>query len=190
MPGWTHEAQANVCTLALPLLLVLPAGNAVDRYPRRHIAMAAHAVFSAAAVGLAAVSYFHGPVPAIYALLTVMGGARALISALRVGPDAPPTADAYIVNSQPANNFGALPNLNVGGGAATLLNFDLSVLPANTPASQVSKATKRRSRSILLRCRPMLRKWRSSALIPPTCSSFGIGSAGAIRWIRRSAFQQ
>jgi glucose-6-phosphate isomerase len=43
--------------------------------------------------------------------------------------------------------------------------------------------------NILLRYRLMLRKWRSSGLIPPTCSSSGIGSAGAIRWTQRSAFR-
>ena len=55
---------------------------------------------------------------------------------------------------------------------------------------EVSEAIKRPSPGILLRCRPMLRKWRSSELIPPTCSSFGIGSAGAIRWTRRSGFRR
>jgi hypothetical protein len=31
-------------------------------------------------------------------------------------------------------NFGALPNLNVGGGATSLLKFDLSTLPPGTTA--------------------------------------------------------
>ena len=52
----------------------------------------------------------------------------------------------------------------------------------------VSEGTKSRSPGILSRFRPMRRKWRSSASIPPTCSGSGIGSADAIPWIRRSAF--
>ena len=44
---------------------------------------------------------------------------------------------------------------------------------------QVSEAMKRRWRGILLRCRPMLRKWRGSALTLPTCSGSGTGSADA-----------
>ena len=38
--------------------------------------------------------------------------------------------------------------------------------------------------------RPMQRRLRNSASIPPTCLASGIGSAGAIRWIRPSASRQ
>ena len=48
-------------------------------------------------------------------------------------------------------------------------------------------ATRSRSPSTSSRCRPTRRKWRSSASTPPTCSGSGTGSAGAIRWTRRSA---
>lgn len=67
--------------------------------------------------------------------------ALALSSGATFAVDAPPFADAYVSTAQPANNFGALPNLNIGGGALTLIGFDLSTLPAGTDASKVAKAT-------------------------------------------------
>ena len=57
-------------------------------------------------------------------------------------------------------------------------------------ARRISEATKSRSPSILSRFRRTRRKWRSSASTPPTCSGSGTGSAGATRWIRRSAFRR
>jgi MFS family permease len=62
------------------LVLMLPAGNAADRFPRRHIAMFAHALVALAAVGLALVSLLGAPIWAIYALLVVFGAARAFAS--------------------------------------------------------------------------------------------------------------
>ena len=50
-------------------------------------------------------------------------------------------------------------------------------------------ATRRRWPSISSPSRPTPRRCRSSASTPPTCSGSGIGSAGATRWIRRSAFR-
>ena len=52
--------------------------------------------------------------------------------------------------------------------------------------SKVWVAMKSRSRNISLRCQRIPREWRSSVSIPPTCSDSGIGSAGAIPWIRPS----
>lgn len=67
------------------------------------------------------------------ALLATAPSARAV--------EAPPWADTHIVNTFPANNFGALPNLNVGGGAVSFLQFDLSTLPAGTTGAHVVQAT-------------------------------------------------
>src|SRR5580658_8650304 len=53
--------------------------------------------------------------------------------------------------------------------------------------SRVWAATKSRSPGILSRHRQTRRRWRSSASTPPTCSRSGIGSVGAIQWIRDSA---
>jgi len=49
-------------------------------------------------------------------------------------------ADAHVNSALPAVNSGAISNLDVGGGYTTLLQFDLSLLPAGTTASQVSRA--------------------------------------------------
>jgi MFS family permease len=59
------------------LALFVAAGNAVDRYPRRRVAMLAHGLHAIAALGLAATATFHAPTSSIYALLAVIGVARA-----------------------------------------------------------------------------------------------------------------
>ncbi len=84
--GWElYERTHNAWSLALVgvfellpvLVLVLPAGSVIDLFPRRHIAVLAHLVFTLAGCGLVAVSALHGPIALIYALLTVVGAARA-----------------------------------------------------------------------------------------------------------------
>jgi MYXO-CTERM domain-containing protein len=71
--------------------------------------------------------------------------APALLAALAAGPalalDAPLAADTHISTALPANNFGAVPTVNVGGGATGLLRFDLGTLPAGTTAAKMVKAT-------------------------------------------------
>ena len=54
--------------------------------------------------------------------------------------DAPLAADTHVSSSLPTNNFGALPILNIGGGASALLRFDLSGLPSGTTAAKLVKA--------------------------------------------------
>src|SRR3954453_14898564 len=58
-------------------LLMIPAGNAADRYPRRTIGLLAYAALTLAALGLAVVSWRQAPVAVVYALLVVIGAARA-----------------------------------------------------------------------------------------------------------------
>ena len=52
-------------------------------------------------------------------------------------------ADAHVSSARPTVNAGTLTNLNVGGGYTTLVQFDLSMLPAGTTASQVTRAVLR-----------------------------------------------
>lgn len=54
--------------------------------------------------------------------------------------EAPLAADVHVASTQPAMNFGSLPTLSVGGGATTLLRFDLGTLPAGTTAAKLVKA--------------------------------------------------
>jgi MFS family permease len=63
--------------LAPVLFFMVPAGNIADRFARRNIAMVAQAVAGGAALGLMAVSWFEGPVHFIYAMLVLVGAARA-----------------------------------------------------------------------------------------------------------------
>lgn len=63
--------------LAPVLLLMVVAGNAADRYPRRNVGMFAHTLLALAGVGLALVSWTDAPTVTIYALLLLVGTARA-----------------------------------------------------------------------------------------------------------------
>src|SRR5262245_51410723 len=87
--GWqlyerTHDAWSlglvGIVELAPVLLLMVAAGQAADRYPRRNVAIFAHALVASAAIGLALVSSLRGPTPAIYSLLALIGTARAFAS--------------------------------------------------------------------------------------------------------------
>ena len=51
------------------------------------------------------------------------------------------TRDAYISTANPTSNFGALPSMNVGGGATALLEFSLATLPSGISAGQIQSAT-------------------------------------------------
>jgi MFS family permease len=66
--------------LAPVLVLIVAAGNAADRYPRRNVGIFAHSLLAAAAIGLALVSWLHGATWMIYALLALVGAARAFAS--------------------------------------------------------------------------------------------------------------
>jgi predicted MFS family arabinose efflux permease len=61
-------------------LLMIPAGHAADRYPRRNVAMVGYALFALAALGLALISATGAPVEIVYGLLLVIGGSRAFAS--------------------------------------------------------------------------------------------------------------
>ena len=52
-------------------------------------------------------------------------------------------SDAHVNSALPTANSGAISNLDVGGGYTTLLQFDLSLLPAGTTAGKVSRAVLR-----------------------------------------------
>ena len=66
--------------LAPVLLLMIVAGNAADRYPRRNIGIFAHTLLTLVAAGLALVSAANGPLWVIYSLLALVGTARAFAS--------------------------------------------------------------------------------------------------------------
>lgn len=74
-----------------------------------------------------------------------LAATAALLAALSAGPalalDAPLAADTHTSTALPANNYGALPTVNVGGGATGLLRFDLGTLPEGTTAAKLVKAT-------------------------------------------------
>lgn len=63
----------------LPLLLLaLPAGQAADRFSRKHLLIAAHAMMALTSLGLACVSIFAGPVWLIFVFLMLAGVSRAV----------------------------------------------------------------------------------------------------------------
>jgi MFS family permease len=59
------------------ILLSLPAGHAADRYSRKKLLVSALGVMACASLGLAALSFFQGPVPLIYVCLLVVGISQA-----------------------------------------------------------------------------------------------------------------
>jgi MFS family permease len=87
--GWELYARTGtalslglvgVFELAPVLLLMIPAGHAADRRPRRDVARFGSALLALAAFGLAFVVWKHLPTPWIYALLVLVGAARAFSS--------------------------------------------------------------------------------------------------------------
>jgi MFS family permease len=85
--GWELKQRTDGSALALGvvglvqflpvLLLALPAGHVADRYSRKWLLVASQVGMALAAMGLAALSYFKGPIPLIYVCLLVAGVARA-----------------------------------------------------------------------------------------------------------------
>ncbi len=70
----------GVVELAPVLLLMVVAGNLADRYPRRNVGIFAHALLALVAAALALVTSAGGPIWGIYALLALVGTARAFAS--------------------------------------------------------------------------------------------------------------
>jgi hypothetical protein len=83
--------------------------------------------------GLWSCSVFALALSLVVVLMAVCSGVRAEAQAVL-------TADAHVAASDPTTNFGSLSNLRVGGGYSTLMQFDLSLLPAGTTAAQVTRA--------------------------------------------------
>ena len=67
----------GLATVAPAMVLMLPAGTISDRFARRNVAMAAHALLALAALGLAWVARTNGPVALVYALIVLGGVGRA-----------------------------------------------------------------------------------------------------------------
>lgn len=61
-------------------VLMIPAGNAADRFARRNVAICAYSMLVLAALGLTYVSWTQAPVEIVYALLVVIGAARSFAS--------------------------------------------------------------------------------------------------------------
>jgi MFS family permease len=63
--------------------LALPAGHAADRFSRKRLLLLAQTLMTLASIGLAVVSYTASPVPLVYALLFLVGVARAISAPAR-----------------------------------------------------------------------------------------------------------
>jgi MFS family permease len=62
------------------LVLMIPAGNAADRFPRRNVGIVAYSLLALSAIGLTWISWSQAPVELVYGLLVVIGGARSFAS--------------------------------------------------------------------------------------------------------------
>jgi len=61
-------------------VLMIPAGNAADRFPRRNVGILAYSALALSALGLWYISWSQAPVELVYGLLVVIGGARSFAS--------------------------------------------------------------------------------------------------------------
>src|SRR5207244_4301372 len=81
----------------VPVLVLAPlAGHIADRYNRKHIVIRSQLVEVLTALGCAGLSYWHGPVVAIYGCLLVMGIGEAFHD---------PSSHALLANVIPADAF-------------------------------------------------------------------------------------
>jgi MFS family permease len=85
--GWElYERTGSTTALGLvglamfvPMLLItLPAGHAADKHSRKHLLLASQSLMALSSLGLAALSYWKGPVGLAYAALALAGLASAL----------------------------------------------------------------------------------------------------------------
>ena len=154
----------GVAELTPVLFLMVIAGNAADRYPRRNIGMFAHAVLTVAAAGLALLSWLDGPTWAIYALLFMVGTARAFASPSvnTILPQLLPPAEFANANAWLASTFqlAAITGPAIGGmliaatGAATVSfalaavgQFVFILMLRTMPVRVATPSTSRRSAS-------------------------------------------
>ena len=123
--------------LAPVLFFMVPAGNAADRFARRNIAVIAQLVTFIAALGLMAVSWFEASVNLVYAMLVLVGAARAFaapavstILPQLLKPDQFVNANAWVVS---AFQFASISGPAIGGfiiaasGGATWAYFAAAV---------------------------------------------------------------
>lgn len=104
--GWelyerTHSALAlglvGLATALPVLILALPAGHLADRIDRKRILIWSQVAFVVAGVALAALSYWRGPVPLVFAVLLGRGAAQAYGN---------PARQALLPQLVPAETFG------------------------------------------------------------------------------------
>jgi hypothetical protein len=93
------------------------------------------------------------------------------------------TGDAHVSSTRSATNFGTLANLYVGNGNTSLLQFDLTTLPAGLTASQVSHATltvfvNRVNTGGMVSLSPVTSAWSESAVTYTTIPTIGTSVNG------------
>jgi MFS family permease len=85
--GWdlyqrTHNPMAlawvGLVSEAPVILLALPAGQLADHFDRRRIVLASQMLATCCSIGLAYLSYIHGPLIAMYGVLLVVAVCRAI----------------------------------------------------------------------------------------------------------------
>jgi MFS family permease len=78
----THSADslgyAGLAQFLPVFLLALPAGQAADRYNRKHLLTIAYGMMMLVSVGLAALSFWEGPIQLVYVCMVLSGCSRAL----------------------------------------------------------------------------------------------------------------
>jgi MFS family permease len=132
--GWELYARTqNAAALGLAgllqflpvLLLALPAGYAADHYSRRVLFQLAQVMEAAASLGLAGLSFAHGPVPLMFCCLVLGGVARALRAPTRSSL-MPQVVPADALGNAVTWNSSAWQFANVAGPALAGLSIAVS----------------------------------------------------------------
>lgn len=110
--------------------------------------------------------------------LVVAAFSLGMASSAAYATDATVIGDAYVNSAHPTTNYGTLSNLYVGNGGTTLIQFDLSSLPAGTTASQIGKATlklyvNRINTTGTVNVQPVTSAWSESAVTYASAPSLG-----------------
>ena len=153
--AWIGMAQ-----LIPQLSLTLPGGHLADRFDRRRIIMLTQALQATAAVGLAVLSHYHGPLALVYVMLGLSAAAHALGGPARTSmlPEVVPPAvfnNAVTWNSSlfhlaavagPAMGglillMGTTPAYSVDFGCALVFLATMTALPARAAPRDTGPAT-------------------------------------------------
>jgi MFS family permease len=113
------------------IVLALPAGQAADRYNRKLLLMGGQVLVACASLGIAALSYFNGPVPLFYVFLLLAGVAQAFNMPTRWALLAQVVPSPTLANAVTWNSSGIQLSLAIGPALGGLVIAGVDASAAN-----------------------------------------------------------